>query len=140
MAGGNITHPPSSMTYASVVSLESVRINLLVYALNGIVILSGDTHNKYLNAETKHKTFFYTGDEWKYDQGKVVVFLRYLYGLKSSALARNNYLEDLLGNYMGFTSFITNPDIWFNSSTEKYINQYYTYILVYVDDIIIMDR
>ena len=34
VAGGHVTEPPASMTYASVVSRDSVRIALTVAALN----------------------------------------------------------------------------------------------------------
>ena len=71
------------MTYAIFVSLEVVSIDFLVSALNDIDILVGDIQNAYLNAETKEKIFFYTRDKWKSDQGKVVVIVRDLYGLKS---------------------------------------------------------
>ena len=71
------------MTYAIFVSLEVVSIDFLVSALNDIDILVGDIQNTYLNAETKEKIFFYTRDKWKSDQGKVVVIVRDLYGLKS---------------------------------------------------------
>ena len=50
VAGGHMTDPPSSMTYASVVSRDSVRIALLLAALNECDILAGDIGNAYLNA------------------------------------------------------------------------------------------
>ena len=53
IAGGHLTDPPSSMNYASVVGLETVRIALLVAATNDINILAGDIHHAYLNAEKK---------------------------------------------------------------------------------------
>jgi hypothetical protein len=40
VAGGNTTEPPTENTYSSVVSRESVRIALLVAALNNLQILS----------------------------------------------------------------------------------------------------
>ena len=40
VAGGHLTDPPSSMTYASVVGLETVRIALLVAALNDLNIFA----------------------------------------------------------------------------------------------------
>ena len=61
MAGGNISNPPSSMTYASDVSQESVRVGFLVFSLNGLDILSGDIQNAYLNAETKEKNIICRG-------------------------------------------------------------------------------
>ena len=66
--------------------------------------------------------------------------MRALYGLKSSALSQRNHLAEVLGKYMGFTSLLANPDICFKVSTDKDSNQYYKYILVYVDDIIIVDK
>jgi len=55
VAGGHMTDPPSSMTYASVVSRESVRIAFLLAALNDCEILAGDIGNAYLNAFTSEK-------------------------------------------------------------------------------------
>ena len=51
--GGHLTDPPSSMTYASVVSRDSVRIAFLISALNDLDILAGDIQNAYLHANTK---------------------------------------------------------------------------------------
>ena len=42
VAGGHPIDPPSSMTYASVVGRETVRIDSLVAALNDLKILAGD--------------------------------------------------------------------------------------------------
>ena len=43
VAGGHMTKTPTSVTYANIVSLESVRIILTLAALNGLdVILSLD--------------------------------------------------------------------------------------------------
>ena len=50
IAGGHFTDPPSSMTYASVVVRETVRIAFLVAALNDLKVLAGDIQNTYLNA------------------------------------------------------------------------------------------
>ena len=45
VAGGHLTDPPTAMTYASVVSRESVRIAFLLAAYNVFEILSGDIGN-----------------------------------------------------------------------------------------------
>ena len=75
------------MTDVILFSRYSVRLALLISALDGLDILSGDIQNAYLNAPTKKKLFFYDGDKWKSDQGKVVVIVRDIHGLNSSALA-----------------------------------------------------
>ena len=58
VAGGHITNPPFSMTYAIVVSSDSLHLAFLIVALNYLDILSGDIQNAYLNAPTKDKVFF----------------------------------------------------------------------------------
>ena len=42
VAEGNLIDPPLSMTFASVVSHDSVRLTLLIAELNDLYILSGD--------------------------------------------------------------------------------------------------
>ena len=94
------------MTYSGMVSRDtisdSVCLAFIITALNYLDILSGDTQNVNLNAPTKEKVFFYDGDGCNYDQGKVVVIVRAIYGLNFSALAWGNYLSENLGNYLGF--------------------------------------
>ena len=41
---------------------------------------------------------------------------------------------------MVFTYLITNTDVWFKASTEKYDNEYSTYIYVYLDEILVLDK
>ena len=80
--------PPTSMTYASVVSRESVRIAFLVAALNDLQILCGDIGNTYLNTMTTEKIYYRAGNEWgPLVKGRVLVIIRALYGLKTSANA-----------------------------------------------------
>ena len=86
------------MTYSSVVGRETVRIGMLMAALNGLELLAGDIQNAFLEAPTKENIFFYAGDEWKANEGRVVVVVRALYGLKSSALQFRKHLAETLGN------------------------------------------
>ena len=102
VAGGHLTDPPSSITYSTVVGRESVRIAFLVAALNNLNVLAGDIQNAYLNAPTTEKLYFTAGPEWKADCGRPVVIVRALYGLKSSALAWQNHLADILNNKLQF--------------------------------------
>ena len=67
------------MTFASVVSRESVRIAFLIAALNDLDILAGDIQNAYLNAPTTEKVHFYAGSEWGANEGRAVVIIRALY-------------------------------------------------------------
>ena len=140
VAGGHLTDVPTHMTYSSVVSRDTVRIGFLMAALNGLDILAGDIQNAFLEAPTKERVFFYAGDEWKADKDRVVVVVRALYGLKSSALQFRNTLAEVLGNRLGFKSSLADPDLWYKPSTAPDGKEYYSYILVYVDDLIIIDK
>ena len=79
--------PPSTITYSSVVSRESIRIGFLIAALNGLDVLAADIQNAYLNAPTEEKVWFRAGSEWGAHAGKPVLIVRALYGLKSSGQA-----------------------------------------------------
>ena len=59
-----------------------------------------DIQTSYLNAPTKEKLFFYAGDEWKSDQGKVVVIVKALYGLNYGALEWSDNLSEILSNHL----------------------------------------
>ena len=76
VAGGHLTDPPTHMTYATVVSRDSVRICLTVAALNDLSISACDIGNAYLNAETQEKVYFIAGSEWRDKQGRNVIIVR----------------------------------------------------------------
>ena len=84
------------MTCASVFGQDSVLIELLVYAINGLDILAGDIQNDYLNYTAKNNLFFYSGEEWKSDCGRVILIVPDIYGLKYSALIWRNNIADII--------------------------------------------
>ena len=61
VAGGHTTEAPLAITYSSVVSRDSVRISLMIAALNGLDIMSCDLENAYLNATNRDKIWFEGG-------------------------------------------------------------------------------
>ena len=64
VADGHKTDTPSHITYSSVVSRDSVRIMLLIAALNELDILSGDIENAYLTAPCREKCWTIAGPEF----------------------------------------------------------------------------
>ena len=135
VAGGHMTDTPSSLTYSSVVSRDSVRIALLVAALNDLEILSADIGNAYLNAPTREKVYAIAGPEFGSKQGQTVIIRRALYGLKSSGAAWRAHLAETL-HVLGYTSSLADADVWFRPAVKDTGEQYYEYVLVYVDDIL----
>ena len=140
VAGGHLTTVPTYMTYSSVVSRDTVRIGFLMAALNNLDVLAGDIQNAFLSAPTCEKIFFYAGEEWKSDRDRVVIVIQALYGLKSSAFQFRNFLGDTLGNQLGFKPLLADPDIWYKPAVTDSGFKYYSYILVYVDDLLIIDK
>ena len=111
VAGGHRTKPPSSITYSSVVSRDSVRIALMLAALNEVDILAGDIQNAYLNAACREKVWTIAGKEFGSENiGKRVLIVRALYGLRSSGAAFRSHLADSLHN-MGFKPSMGDPDV-----------------------------
>ena len=49
---------PADMMYALVVSRESVRIALLVTALNDLDVFSANVNNTFINAQPREKAWF----------------------------------------------------------------------------------
>ena len=55
VADGHTISPPSSITYSSVVSRESVRILFLLASLNDLDIFAYDIGNAYIDAKFREK-------------------------------------------------------------------------------------
>jgi Reverse transcriptase (RNA-dependent DNA polymerase) len=88
VGGGHVTKPPSTQTYASVVSRESVRIAFLYAALNDLNIMSADIQGAYLNSPCKERVYTRCGPEFGPDNvGRVAHIVKALYGLRTSAFA-----------------------------------------------------
>jgi hypothetical protein len=138
VAGGHKTDPPSSLTFSSVVSRDSERIVFLLVALNDLDILAADIGNAYINADVREKVYFIAGDEFGASRkGKPVIIIKALYGLKTSGAAWRAHFAETLHS-LGFTSSLADPDVWYRPECKPDGFKYYAYILVYVDDILVV--
>jgi hypothetical protein len=84
------------MTYAIVVSRESVRIALTLSALNDLEVNMTDIENAYLTATIADKVWCILGPEFGEDAGKKALIVRALYGLKSAGAAFRNHLAECM--------------------------------------------
>jgi hypothetical protein len=82
-----MTKAPATLTYASVVSSETVRLTLTVAALNDIDVWAADGLNAYITAPCHKKIWTTLGPEFESDRGKKARVVHTLYGLKSSGAA-----------------------------------------------------
>ena len=135
VAGGHLTDPPKESTYSSVVSRDSVRLFFLLAALNDLDVLACDCQNAYINATTSERVWFRGGPEMGPDEGKVIVIVRALYGLKSSGAQWRSHMANTLRNG-GFKSCPADPDVWIRAAVKPDGTKIYEYVLCYVDDVI----
>jgi hypothetical protein len=91
-AGGHTTDTPHTMTYASVLARESVRVALTVAALNNLDVEMADIEQTYLKAPITEKVWTVFGPEFGDDAGKRALIVRALYGLKSAGADFRNHL------------------------------------------------
>jgi hypothetical protein len=136
VAGGHLTQAPVTITYASVVSHETMRLALTFASLNDLEVKVGNVLNTYITAPVMEKVWTILGPKFGHDSGKSAVIVCTLYGLKSAGAAFQAHLASLM-RQMGYTSCKADPDLWLNAVTRQEDNvQYYAYILCYVDDIL----
>jgi len=133
VADGHKTHPPSSITYSSVVSRGSVCIALTLASLNSLEVAACDIGNAYLNANCLEKLWTVAGPES--GSGKVMLIVRALYGLKSSGVAWRVTLAQTMTT-LGYHSSQADPDVWFKRAHKKNGGPYHKYMLIYVDDVL----
>jgi hypothetical protein len=137
VAGGHTTKAPATITYASVVSRESVRIALLLAALNNVEVKTADIENAYITAPCAQKIYSVLGPEFGSDAGKRAFVVRALYSLKSAGELFRNHLADCM-RHLGFTPCLADPDLWMKATEKEDGTAYYAYVLLYVDDVMVI--
>ena len=131
-----MTTAPAAVTYASVVSRETFCIDLTLVALNGLEVKCGDFLNAYITASVKQKIWTYLGPKHGEDEVKKAIIVRALNGLKSSGSAFRAHLCECIAA-LGYKPCLEDPDLWLKSQNQDGID-YYSYILCYVDDIMVI--
>ena len=135
VAGGHTTETPSALTYASVVSRDSVRIALTITALNDLKVLAWDIQNAYLTADCREKIWTRAEPEFGSEAGKIFIVKKALYGLKSARAAFRALLAETLYD-MGYVPTKADPDVWLRPAVKSNGFKYYELVLCYVDDVL----
>ena len=130
-----MTETPATLMYSSVVSCDSVQIALTLRALNDLQVISCDIQNAYLTADCWEKIWTYAGPEFGSEQGSIMFVRKALYGLKSSGAAFRAHLAETLHD-IGFRPTRADPDVWRRPAKKADGEEYYKYILCYVDDLL----
>ena len=139
VAGGHRTEAPATLTYASVVSRETVRVALTIAALNALEVKAADVEGAYLTAPNVEKIWTVLGPEFGDDAGKKAIVARALYGLKSAGASFRNHMADCMAT-LGYKPCKADPDLWMKPATRSDTGEkYWTYVLFYVDDCLAID-
>ena len=139
VAGGHMTETPATLTYSSVVSSDSVWIALTAAALNDLQVMLCNIQNAYLMADCQEKIWRYAGPEFGLEQGSIMFVRKVLYGLKSSGTAFRAHLAETLCD-IGFHPTRADPDVWRRPAEKADGEEYYEYILCYIDDLLLISK
>ena len=71
VAEGHMTKAPPTITYASVVSRETVCLALTIASLNDLEVKVGDVLNAYITASITEKVWTILGPQFGPDAGKL---------------------------------------------------------------------
>ena len=84
VADGHLTPEPAENIYSGVVYLRNLRLVIFLGKLNNPDIWGADIGNANLEAFTDEKLYIVAGPEFQELEGYILLFLKQLYGLKSS--------------------------------------------------------
>ena len=126
-------HEPIENIYSGVVSLRNLRLEIFLGKLNKLELWGADIGNAYLEAFTDDELYIVAGPEFQELEGYILIFLKALYGLKSSGKRLAEVIHGILRD-MKFLPSKADPCIWLRKAPNL---KFYEYIAIYVDDLCI---
>eukprot|EP00804_Cyclotella_cryptica_P020242 CCRYP_010924-RA/>CCRYP_010924-RA protein AED:0.27 eAED:0.27 QI:0/0/0/1/1/1/2/0/495 len=119
------------------VAFDILADALLVAVLNDVDIWAADVLNAYITMPCREKIWTTLGKEFGDDCGKKAIVVRALYGLKSNGAAFRAHLAGCMQE-MSYKLCPADPDLWLKEQTDRKGIRYYSYILCYVDDLLVV--
>jgi hypothetical protein len=102
--------------------------------------MMADIQNAYLNAPITEKVWTWCGPEFGMEHnGKKLIIVRALYGLKSSGAAFRHHLAACM-DALEYFLCPTDPDVWMRKTTKGGETPYYEFTLVYTDDLLVISE
>ena len=126
-----MTKAPATITYASVMLRGTVRIALMIVALNDLEVKLDNILNAYIQAPIIEKVWTTLGPDYGKETRKTAVIVRIFFGLKSAGAAFRNHLARCMES-LGYESCKADPDLWLKPEfrSEDGI-KYYSYLLCF---------
>lgn len=135
-AGGHKVALRGMSSKSTVVKQISVRLMDIIAHRDNLDIICGDIGNAFITAPCLEKVYSIAGPEWGDRQDAVMIFLKALYGLKSSSRAFRAHFAEFLRS-MGFIPTRHDRDCWMRLRDT---HDGYDYICTHVDDFKIVAR
>jgi hypothetical protein len=73
------------------------------------------------------------------NEGRPMLIVQALYGLRSSRARWRDHLASTIRT-MGFTACLADADVWLRKNAKQNGSEYYEYLLVYLDDILVVSH
>ena len=96
---GHLTPEPVENIYSGVVPLRNLSLLIFLGILNNLDIWGADIGNAYLEAFTDEKLYIVAGPEFEELEGYILIFLKALYGLKSSGKIWAEVIHSILKDF-----------------------------------------
>ena len=106
-----MTKAQAIIKYASIVSRETVRIALMIAALDDLEVKLGNILNAYVQAPVTEKVWTTLGPEFGNDARKTAVIVKALYGLKLAGAAFRSHLARCMES-LEYESCKSDSDLW----------------------------
>jgi len=135
-ARGDQIDTPPNVTYASVVTRESIRIGFMLASLNELNILSADVSGAYLNALCAENIYTILGDEFGDYAGRKAIIKMALYGLKPAGYSWRSFGVRGFREELNFIPCHADMDVSYREARKENGSRYYEYLFIYTDDII----
>ena len=133
VADGHLTPGPIENIYSGEVSLRNLRLAIFLGKLNNLEQWGADIGNAYLEAFTDEKPYIVAGPDFHELEGYILIFLKALYGLKSSGKRWAEVIHSILRDTK-VLPFKADHCLWLRKAPNL---KCYEYIAVYVDDLCI---
>ena len=96
VASTHMTETSDTMTYARVVSCETICLDLVISAMENMELKFVDVMNLHITSPIQEKIWTTLGPDFGLDSSKTTLVVHALYGLKSARAAFRSYLDQCI--------------------------------------------
>ena len=105
-----------------------------------LTVFAADIRNAYLQAPSSQKDYIICGPEFGVKNiGQTALIHCALYGGKAAGRDFRNHLCSCM-EFLNFKSCLADPDVWMRPAIKSDGNTYYEYILLYVDNALVVSE